>query len=103
MPTEYREIGFSLTEVGQAIQAHRSVQNPELPLRRPLALRLEHEPEVTLYARFEHDEDEEPYSALQITAALIRHAKAINIPVARKSRKSLAIKNDTVLLRLWIS
>lgn len=102
MATEYREIGFSLQELGQAIQTYRSALNPELPARRPIGLRLENGAEVKAFARFEYDEDEETFSALQITAALIRHAKATGVPVARKSRKAIALRDEKVLLRLWI-
>lgn len=102
MPTEYREIAFSNAELEQAIQAYRSAQHPELPFRRPIGLRLESTPEVTVYARFEYDEDEESFSAPAITAALIRHAKTTGTPVARNSRKALSVRNNAVLLQLWI-
>ncbi len=102
MATEYREIVFSLQELGQAIQSYRSVQNPELPVRRPMGIRIESDPEITFHARFEYDEDEESFTALQITAALIRHAKATGVPVARNSRKALSIRKNSVMLQLWI-
>ncbi|GAK34362.1 MULTISPECIES: hypothetical protein [Iodidimonas] len=101
MPTEYREIGFSLAELAQAIHAHATSQSPELPPAQPTALRILNDPEIEVHVRFGPDE-EERFSAGEVTAALIRHAKSIGVPVARKARKALATKNNTLILKLWM-
>ncbi|WP_150000327.1 MULTISPECIES: hypothetical protein [Iodidimonas] len=101
MPTEYREIGFSMSELAKALHSHATTQNPELTLDPPSSIRINGKDELVVAIRF-GDQEEDRFSALEVTAALIRHAKAIGVPVARKARKALATKNNMLILKLWM-
>lgn len=100
MPKEYREISFTFEEVGEAMLDHAMVQAPELTLGPPRDIKLLSGESSGLSVVF--GEEEMRFTPLEITAALIRLAKKIGVPVARKARKALAPGNGVITLKLWL-
>jgi len=99
MPSEYREIRFTEEEIARALHDYAQTQSPDSPLRNPAGLQLKTDPEVSISLRFGHEPAS--YSAAEITAAVLRFARKIGVPIARRSRKALAVKGDHLILRLW--
>ncbi|GAB4124882.1 MAG: hypothetical protein Kow00104_09460 [Rhodothalassiaceae bacterium] len=98
MPKEYREITFDMEEIGEAMLDYAAAQSPELSIERTSDIRVETDGLAIVF----DEEHEMRFSQLEITAALIRHAKKIGVPVARKARKALVPGKSGITLRLWL-
>jgi len=101
MPSEYREIRFSNDEVARALHEYAAAQSGQGPPKNPNSLTIEREPEVSVKLRFGND-PAVTYSALETTAAILRLAKRIGVPIARRARKALTVDDEALVLKLWI-
>jgi len=100
MPSEYREIRFSGDELARALHDYALAQNPESPPRNPNGLKITSEPEIAVSLKFGNDHS--TYSAAETTAAILRFARKTGVPIARRARKALAVKDNDLVLKLWI-
>lgn len=100
MPSEYREIRFTGEELARALYDYAKAQNPQAPLRNPKDLHLKAEPEVSASLRF--GQESASYSAAEVTAAILRFARKIGVPIAKRSRKALVAKDGDLMLKLWL-
>ncbi len=100
MPKEYREIVFSEEEVAAALTEYARSRAPNAPLIRAENLSIAGEDDAVVTVRFGYEKRE--YTAPEITAALIRYARSIGLPLPRTSRKAVAGGSGEIRLRLWI-
>jgi len=100
MPSEYREIRFAGDELARALYDYAKAQSPESRLHNPNDLRLKTDPEISVSLRF--GSESASYSATEITAAILRFSRKIGVPIAKRSRKALAVKDGDLVLKLWL-
>jgi len=100
MPSEYREIRFSHDELARALYDYAATQSPDSSPKNPNSLEIAAEPEVSVSLCFGNEPVS--YSALETTAAILRHAKRLGVPIARRARKALSVEHETLVLKLWL-
>lgn len=100
MPREHREITFTAAELSQALHDYARLQMPEANPSPPRIERMVAEPEFSVVMQFGGERI--AYGGAEVTAALIRFAKKIGVPLPRQSRKALNTADNEITLRLWI-
>ena len=107
MPREDRRIIFTFEELYKALYA----LSTQRELRRPLpgvisSIARDGEEEgkfvVTISNFQENTKSENKYSRDFLAAALMLYCRSLNIPIAKMARKSVEVKDDSVILRLVI-
>lgn len=97
---EYREIIFTRTEVIQALYDYAYQRTPAFPPGRAHNLHVQRDEGVSAAIMF--GEKKTAFEAHEITAALIRYAKKVHVPLPRQSTKSLGIVEEGLVLKLRI-
>lgn len=100
MAREYREIRFTDDELARALHDYAQAQTPDSPLRNPNGVQIVTEPELSVSLKF--GQERSSYNAAETTAAILRFARKTGIPIARRARKGLAVKDGELMLRLWL-
>lgn len=100
MPREHREIVFSRQELSQALYDYARLQKPDADIGNPKIASIAGAPEVSVTVQFGGEEI--AYGAAEVTAALIRYAKKIGLPLARDAQKALSAGEDELVLELWL-
>jgi len=107
MPKEDRRIIFDHAETYKAIYAfciHKEQRKP--PPGNIVKLVINPEDDTRVLVRIENRQDGSSagleYSRDFLAAALMLYCRSLNIPIAKKSQKSVDVKEDSVILRLVI-
>lgn len=101
MPIEYREITFTKAEVAEALKTHASVATPDAPALRPNGISVADNEQAMVTLR-QTDDEPRSFSAIEVTAALIRLAGELGVPIARRSRKAVELSPGGICLKLWL-
>lgn len=101
MPSEYREITFTKAEVSEALKAHASAATPDAPPLQPNGISVSDNEQAMVTLR-QADDSPRCFSAIEVTAALIRHAGELGVPIARRSRKAVEPAPGGICLKLWL-
>lgn len=100
MPREYREIHFSRSELAEALHDYTRLQTQAAHPGNPSIQSIAGPPEVSI--TLQAGRETVVYNAPEITAALIRLAKKIGVPLPREARKALDVSEEDLTLKLWI-
>ncbi len=100
MPSEYREIKFTQAELIEALENYQKAQTPNAPPLRPSGLKFSND--IHAFVSVRSGDNSREFSAAEVTAALIRFARKICIPIARGARKAVGAHPGGVVLKLWL-
>ncbi|MFQ5347349.1 MAG: hypothetical protein ACE5ED_05845 [Rhodothalassiaceae bacterium] len=100
MATEYREIKFTQAELIEALEGFCKATAPDTPAVRPAGIKFTNTSDSFVSVRC--GDNDRTFSAAEVTAALIRFARKVCIPIARGARKAVGADHGGIVLKLWI-
>jgi len=101
MPRESRQIAFNNNEVLDALCEFCRQTGRGLPTEQMLGLSFANEAQITVYIQYS-DEDTPPstFTQSETAVALIRYCNNNRIPIQKKARKWLEVKEDLLVLSM---
>ncbi|RDD62320.1 hypothetical protein [Ferruginivarius sediminum] len=102
MPIEQRSIIFSPRELKEALQEYAGRTKRELPASGvPNDVAVDGDPDVSTTLKW--GEQQARFDAMETTAAVLMYAQKKQIPIPRRARKSLSVRNGSLALMTYMA